>query len=84
MQAPRFLDLRPEIRDVSISQLFEQTVVKRVAGARRDIAENDSIGSPCDRYAFERLRVTDKFLTGTIHGSNAGTTGENERAINIK
>jgi hypothetical protein len=64
--------------------LFEQTVVKRVAGPSRDVAENDSIRSPCDRYAFERLGVTDKLLARAIHGPNARATGEDQGAIDIK
>ena len=84
MQAAGALDLSAEVFNVPIPELVEQTVVQRMSCACHDVCEDDSIRPSRNRNPFERMRMTYKLFARAIHRANAGTSGQNQRAIDIE
>ena len=74
----------PQMLDVSPSKLREQRGVERQAVARQRVVEDDPVGSSRERHAIERVLVPDDVLAGAVHGAQACSAGQHERAVDVE
>lgn len=58
--------------------------MERVPRPRRNIGEDDPVGSSGNRDSLQCARMTDKLFARTIHGSNTGAAGKDQGAIDIE
>jgi hypothetical protein len=84
LQPAGLLDFCTQVFNVAVAKDIEQTVIERVAGTGHHIGQDDSIGSPSDWNALERMGVADDLFACAIHRPDARASGEYEGAIDIK
>ena len=78
------LDLVLEMADVALAQIREQRRVDRAPVLRHDVGEDAPVGAPGELHVRHCVVSLDDVLAGAVHGAPSGSSGQDERSVNIE
>src|SRR3954465_15749459 len=81
---PGPLDLLGQVPHVARAKFFEKRRIQGLAVLAHDVVEDAPVGASGELHAPHRIVRRDEILAGAIHRAHPGSSGEDERAIDVE
>jgi hypothetical protein len=80
----RLQNLFAQVAQIRVAEPREQILVELVADPAERVVKDDPVGTAGDGDPVEGIGVPEDFVTCAVHRSDAGTAGQDERAVDVE